>query len=47
VAAKDRAKRRKHGIDLRTAARVFDVPNMHLTEDRTDRQENNDDTRCI
>ncbi len=37
-AAKDRANRTKHGVDFRTAARVFDDPNMLLIEDRTDEE---------
>ena len=35
-AAKDRANRRKHGFDFKTAARVFEDPNMMLIEDRVD-----------
>jgi uncharacterized DUF497 family protein len=35
-AEKDRTNRAKHGIDFRTAARVFTDPDMLLSEDRTD-----------
>jgi hypothetical protein len=33
---KDRANQAKHGIDFRTAARVFEDPDMLLIEDRID-----------
>jgi len=33
-AAKNRANLAKHGIDFRTAARVFEDPNLALIEDR-------------
>jgi uncharacterized DUF497 family protein len=35
-AAKDRANRKKHGLDFATAACVFADPNLALIEDRTD-----------
>jgi uncharacterized protein len=35
-AEKNRVNRAKHGIDFRTAARVFADPDMVLGEDRTD-----------
>jgi hypothetical protein len=37
-ADKDQANRLKHGVDFRTAARMFADPNMVLIEDRTDDQ---------
>ena len=37
-AAKDRANRMRHGFDFKTAARVFDDPNMVLVEDRIDEE---------
>jgi uncharacterized protein len=35
-AEKDRANQAKHGLDFRTAARVFGDPDIVLSEDRTD-----------
>jgi hypothetical protein len=37
-AAKDRANRRKHGFDFKTAARVFEDPNIVLIEDWIDEE---------
>jgi uncharacterized protein len=35
---KDRTNQRKHGFGFRTAARVFEDPNMVLMEDRVDEE---------
>ena len=37
-ATKDRTNQRKHGFGFRTAARVFEDPNMVLMEDRIDEE---------
>jgi uncharacterized DUF497 family protein len=37
-ANKDRTNQRKHGFGFRTAARVFEDPNMVLMEDRVDEE---------
>ena len=43
-ATKDRTNQRKHGFGFRTAARVFEDPNIVLIEDRIDEEGNSDGT---